>query len=166
MFLCSVCCANSLINPGFESGEDSWYDWNDQAGNGIITSEYKYSGEKSACRQVEGTGQGCYGQQMPVNPGEIVKASAWIMNPQAKALSSGAEAYVRLEFWNSSGPMSSGHKESEHIKSVTTWKKLEVTGKAPAGSTEVRVLVFAKGAAGSTGEAYFDDLDVTIEKGN
>jgi len=166
MLMCSVCSANAVLNAGFESDEESWYNWNDQQTNGIVTTEYKYSGEKSACRQVEGVSQGCYGQQIPVNPGEIVKASAWAMSPEKKALSNGAEAYVRLEFWNSNGPMSSGHRESEHIRGATAWKKLEVTGKAPEGATEVRVLGYARGAAGSAGEACFDDFDVTIEKGN
>ncbi|MDD5270565.1 MAG: hypothetical protein PHE80_05170, partial [Candidatus Omnitrophica bacterium] len=52
--ICSVCNANTVINPGFESDEESWYNWNDQETNGIITTEYKYSGEKAACRQIEG----------------------------------------------------------------------------------------------------------------
>jgi len=42
--ICSVCNANTVINPGFESDEESWYNWNDQETNGIITTEYKYSG--------------------------------------------------------------------------------------------------------------------------
>ncbi|MDD5737319.1 MAG: hypothetical protein PHH20_03405 [Candidatus Omnitrophica bacterium] len=164
--ICSVCNANTVINPGFESDEESWYNWNDQETNGIITTEYKYSGEKAACRQIEGIGQGCYGQQIPVNPGETVKASAWVMSPDSKALSNGAEAFIRLEFWGSAGPLSSGHKESEHVKAAIPWKKLEVNGKAPAGAIEARVLGYARGIAGSTGEACFDDFDVTIEKGN
>lgn len=166
MSVCSACYANTMINPGFESDEESWYNWNDQATSGIVTTEYKYSGEKAACRQIEGLGQGCYGQQIPVNPGEMVKASAWVMSPDSKALSGGAEAFVRLEFWGSNGPLSSGHKESEHIRGAAAWKKLEISGKVPAGATEARVLGYARGVAGSTGEACFDDFDVTIEKGN
>ena len=160
----SLSYAASLNNPGFESDEEGWYNWNDQAASGTVTSEYKHSGEKSVCRVVEGLGQGGYGQAVPVNPGETIKLSAWIMSPQAKALSSGGEAYIRIEFWNSSGPLESGHKESEHIKGATDWKKLEVVAKAPAEATEARVLAFARGTDGSKGEACFDDFEMTIEK--
>ena len=163
---CSLSYANSLSNPGFESDEDGWYNWNDQAASGTISAETKHSGEKSACRTVGGLGQGGYGQAIPINPGETIKASAWITSPQAKALSNGSEAYIRIEFWDSSGPLGSGHKESEHVKGATDWKKIEVVSKAPSSATEARVLAFARGSAGSSGEACFDDFDVTIEKGN
>ena len=159
----SLSYANPLTNPGFESGEEGWYNWNDQATGGIISSEYKHSEENSACRVVEGFGQGGYGQIVPINPGETMKANAWIMSPQSKALSSGAEAYVRIEFWNSSGPI--GWSESGHIRDATPWKKLEVVAKAPDGATEARVLAFARGGnGGSKGEAYFDDFDMTVQK--
>lgn len=159
----SLSYADPLTNAGFESGDEGWYNWNDQAASGIVTSEYKHSEENSACRVVDGFGQGGYGQIVPIKPGETIKSSAWVMSPQAKALSNGAEAYLRMEFWNGSGPI--GWSESWHIKGATSWKKLEVVAKAPDGATEARVLAFARGGnGGSKGEAYFDDFDVTIQK--
>lgn len=159
-----------LSNPGFEGGETGWYSWSDETMSGVTSgaasSDYKYNGTNSARRTIEGKTQGCYGQPFPVNTGETVTASAWIMSPDAKALSGGGEAYIRIEFWGTNGPLGAGHVESEHIKAATPWKKIQATGRVPTGATEARVLAFAKGIEGSKGEACFDDFEVSVQKGN
>lgn len=165
--LSPISYANVLTNPGFESGEDSWYNWDDgnNTNSGTISSEYNHQGVSSACRESSGRGMGGFGQIIPVNPGDTVKASAWVMSPNSEALSNGAEAYVRIEFWDGQNALGAGHKETVHINKATKWTKLEASGKAPSGAVEARVLGFTTGATnGSKGKVYFDDFEVNIEK--
>ncbi len=158
--------ANVLNNPGFETGEDGWYNWDDGTGtnSGVILAEYSHEGQSSASREISGGGMGGFGQIIPLNPGDTVKASAWIMSPDSDALSNGAEAYVRIEFWDGIAPLGSGHTESIHINKATKWVKMEASGKAPSGATEARVLGFARGTTSeSKGKVCFDDFEVSIE---
>lgn len=161
----SVCYANLLNNPGFESGEDDWYNWNDGESNGVISSEFSHEGKNSARRDINGVGQGGFGQIITVNPRDTIKASVWVMNPNPEKLENGAEAYLRIEFWDEQGPLSSGHVESVHISEPTTWKKIEVTATVPPGAKEARVLGFIRGASyASKGKVYFDDFEVSVNK--
>ncbi|MDP3786163.1 MAG: carbohydrate binding domain-containing protein [Candidatus Omnitrophota bacterium] len=165
--LSPISYANVLTNPGFESGEDSWYNWDDGNGtnSGVISGEYIHEGQSSAGKEISGLGSGAFGQIIPVNPGETVKVSAWIMSPDSGVLSNGAEAYVRIEFWDGMAPLGSGHAESIRINKATKWVKLKASGKAPSGATEARVLGFARGSTNeSKGKVYFDDFEVNIEK--
>lgn len=158
--------ANVLTNPGFETGEESWYNWDDDTGTnrGMISTEYCHEGQSSAGREISGSGMGGFGQIIPLNPGDAVKASAWVMSPDSEALLNGAEAYVRIEFWDGISPLGAGHTESIHINKAIKWVKLEAFGKAPEGATETRVLGFTKGSTNeSKGKVYFDDFEVTIE---
>lgn len=166
--LCAIVQAKSdlLINPGFEDGESGWYNWNnnDSASGGRIAGEYSHSRNKSACREISGVGEGCYGQIIPINRGELIEASVWVMNPSSEALSRGAEVYLRIEFWDDEGPLGSGHVESLHINEPTNkWIKLDVKARAPAGAMEARVLAFSRGSKSSSkGKAYFDDFEVRV----
>ncbi|MEA3347165.1 MAG: hypothetical protein U9Q21_03650, partial [Candidatus Auribacterota bacterium] len=131
---------SAFFNTGFEEGESMWYNWNDGASSGEITEKYNHSGNKSACREISGEGQGCYGQITPINSGEIIEASVWVMNPSSEALLKGAEVCLRIEFWNDEGPLGSGHVESVHVKEPTgKWIKLAVKARTrdsivPAGA--------------------------------
>lgn len=163
----SVAYGNMLTNPGFESGEDSWYNWDDgtNTNSGIISSQYNHQGVNSACRQVAGQGVGGFGQITPVNPGDAVKANVWVMSPNSEPLANGSEAYLRIEFWNDTEPLKFGHAESEHLVNPTSWKILEVTATVPVGAKEARVLGFTRGSnPSSKGKACFDDFEVNIEK--
>lgn len=161
--------SNALINPGFEDGENDWYNWNSTEGieSGQITSEYSYNGNNSAYREISGEGMGCFGQIISVNPGDAIEASVWIMNPASEALSGGAEAFLRIEFWDVQGevktPLVYGHLESTHLNKPTKWIKIEASGIIPEGTEEVRILGFAKGFNDSSkGKVYFDDFKATF----
>ncbi len=163
--ICSISYASALRNPGFESGEDDWYNWNDGESNGVVSSEFSHNGNNSARRDINGVGQGAFGQIIAINPGDTIKAGGWVMNPNPEKLEGGAEAFLRIEFWNEQGPLSSGHVESVHITEPTTWKKIEVTATAPPGAKEARALGFVRGASyASKGKVYFDDFEIDIER--
>ncbi len=160
---------NVLVNAGFEDGESNWYNWNsiEGLGSGQITSDYSYNGNNSACREICGEVTACFGQIIPVNPGNAVEASVWIMNPASEGLSGGAEAFLRIEFWEVQGevkvPLVHGHLESTHLNKPTKWTKIEASGIVPEGVEEVRILGFVKGFNNSSkGKVYFDDFEVTL----
>ncbi len=168
--ICSISYANALRNPGFESGEDDWYNWNEGANSGVISSEYSHQGKNSACREISGKGRGGFGQILPVNSGESVKASVWAMNPSSEVLKNGAEGYLRIEFWQVNGdiktPLEGKHIESVHISKPTPWMRLEVSGIVPEGIQEIRVLGFTNSPNNdSTGKVYFDDFEVKTTSG-
>ncbi len=161
----SISYANLLNNPGFESDEDNWYNWNDRESNGVISSEFSHEGKNSARRDINGVGQGGFGQIITVNPGDTIKASVWVMNPNPEKLENGAEAFLRIEFWDEQGPLQSGHVESVHISEPTAWKKIEVTATVPLGAKEARTLGFNRGTSyASKGKVYFDDFEIDIER--
>lgn len=156
--------SNELLNPGFEDGEGDWYNWSEGANSGMISDEYNHTGINSACREISGKGMGCFGQIIPVLPGDKIAATAWIMNPDTEALSEGAEGYLRIEFWDEKAPLTKGYLESSHVKAPIKWTKMDVSGKVPDGAKEARVLGFAKSnKSSSKGKVYFDDFEVKID---
>lgn len=155
--------SNELINPGFEDGDSDWYNWSEGANSGMISDEYYHAGSNSACREISGKGMGCFGQIIPVLPGDKLEAMAWIMNLDTEALAEGAEAYLRIEFWDEKAPLAKGRLESSHVKAPVKWTKVDVSGKVPDGAKEARVLGFAKGnKSSSKGKVYFDDFETKI----
>jgi len=156
-----------IINKGFEDSDFEWYNWNDGESSGSIESSEFHGGSVSACREIYGVGMGCYGQIVPVSAGQTLEISAWVNNPPSDELTDSAEAFIRVEFWNDSGPLGSGHTESKHIRNATEgWIRLDVKAKVPRGATEARVLAFNKGAKPSSkGKVYFDDFELIISSG-
>jgi hypothetical protein len=158
---------NALLNAGFEEGEAYWYNWNDGASSGRISAEYSRSGRKSACREISGEGEGCFGQRIPVFSGDIIEASVWVMNPVREALEESGEVFLRIEFWDAAEDhLYQYDVESRRISGPTNkWVKLETTGVAPNSVAEARILAFNKGDRNSSkGKAYFDDFEVIISK--
>ncbi|MDD4879731.1 MAG: hypothetical protein PHR22_04685, partial [Candidatus Omnitrophica bacterium] len=51
--------------------------------------------------------------------------------------------------------------KSESVTEATDWKQLSVSGTAPDGADKARFVVKVTSVAGSSGDIYFDDLEVT-----
>ncbi|MDP8218717.1 MAG: carbohydrate binding domain-containing protein [Candidatus Theseobacter exili] len=155
---------NILLNPGFEKGEESWYNWCVGENAGEITNEITHSGQQSAKRKITGKGMGCFGQVKKVEPGDTIKFRAWIKSPQDSALTKGAQVYLRIEFWGNEKPLKTGHKESLRIENASkTWEKIEVEAVVPIGAQEARLLAYSVGHNDtSKGIAYFDDMAAEI----
>ncbi|MDP8217147.1 MAG: hypothetical protein P9M03_00265 [Candidatus Theseobacter exili] len=155
----------TLQNPGFEDGENSWYNWNVGENSGEISGTHKRGGTWAAQRDIFGKGMGCFGQELPVRPGQTVSCKAWVFNPKEAKLTAGAEIYLRIEFWNDEEPLKAGHIDSRHLANSTTdWTLLKAKTMAPAGATQTRILAYTLGRSEtSKGTAYFDDFEVTIE---
>lgn len=155
--------SNVLVNPGFEEGRNEWYNWNFGENSAEITSKHTYNGNNAACLHIFGEGQGCFGQILPISCDQTIEASVWVMNPSSEALTDNAEAYLRIEFWDERAPLERGHVESIHLNKPSKWIKVEVSGTAPYGTKEARVLGFVRGNNNSSkGKAYFDDFKVNI----
>lgn len=174
VFILTVLCLSTLValnasaetleNAGFEAGDSSWYNWSYQDNKGVVSDEYSYNGLYSACREILGEGMGCYGQVIKVGSKDIVSASVWVMNPSSESLTDGAEGLLRIEFWNETQPLGNNYVESESIRQPTEWKKLKVSGIAPVGAVEARILAFSRGGQSSGGKVYFDDFEINIKK--
>lgn len=164
MLFSSLVYGEVLSNPGFENNEESWYNWCDGDNQGYISSEYSYSGTSCACREIYGSGRGCYGRAITVNPREKISASVWGMSPSSLPLSGGAEGYLRIEFWNEKGPLGGGHVDSKRVNAASDWVQLQVSARTPVGATEARILAFSYGKETSMGLMCFDDVKVVITK--
>ena len=155
----------TMQNPGFEDGETGWYNWNVGQSSGEISGTHTHSGAWAAQRDIYGKGMGCFGQILPVLPGEMVSCRAWVFNPKKEKLSAGAEVYLRIEFWNDKDePLKAGHMDSRHLAAATNdWTLLKVQATAPPETAQARILAYNLGRGETAkGTAYFDDFEVTI----
>lgn len=100
---------------------------------------------------------GGFSHDVAVNPGDVVMVSGWLMSPESKPLSNGAEAHIELVFLSGDGVELAKHQSSQ-LTSVSGWVQRSITQTAPAGTTTARInLVLVGTNDSSSGEVYFDD---------
>ena len=165
----SVKAADSLlINPGFESGSDITADnWNQWAGSERL-SEFKHTGDWALHDWADdGTWDRGAFQDIKTATGTKFIFTCYAMSPNESGMykspiMGGAEAYLEIEWIQGETTLSS--VKSDTIKGATDWKQLSVSGTVPDGADTARFVVKVKCESGSSGDVYFDDLEVTQAK--
>ncbi|MDD5680361.1 MAG: FG-GAP-like repeat-containing protein, partial [Candidatus Omnitrophica bacterium] len=161
---------NNLIrNSGFEESfwpPAFWSEWSGAAGSpedggayGYIYDMVSHSGRYCVVRGLYGTTirWGGFSQDVAVNPGDFVMMNGWLMSPESKPLSNGAEAHIELVFLSADGTELIKH-QSAQLTSGSGWVRRSITQTAPAGTTTARINFVLVGTNdSSSGEVYFDD---------
>ena len=159
---------NLLLNPSFESGTDvnadNWTQW----GGSERLNEYKHGGDWALHDwAADGTDDRGAFQDIKTTPGTKFVFTGYAMSPNETGMhkspiAGGAEAYLEIEWFQGETKLSS--VKSDTIKGAADWKQLSVSGTVPDGADAARFVVKVKSEAGSSGDAYFDDLEVTQAK--
>ncbi|MDD5072299.1 MAG: hypothetical protein PHX64_04515 [Candidatus Omnitrophica bacterium] len=159
---------NLLLNPGFESGTDITADnWNGWGGVERL-NEFKHGGDW--CLHdwaADGTdNRGAY-QDVKVTPGTKLVFTGYVMVPNESGmhkspLVGGAQGFLEIEWFQGETKLDS--IKSESVTGATDWKQLSVSGTVPVGADMARFVVKVTSVGGSSGDAYFDDLEVTQDQ--
>ncbi len=159
---------NILVNPGFEKGPESWTEWDSVEGatSGKITNEAFHAGSFSGKRKMANPTELVYSAFMQelnveVQKGDVITFSGWLMSPMQDPLKNGAEAFLVIEFWKEAKKIA--YPETTRLRGQSQWKRYEVSGTVPEGTTLVKVCCFLFGPKGAKGTVYFDDLEVDIK---
>ncbi len=160
--------ANLLENPGFELEDNvdlskaaEWDTW-----MGERLNEFKRSGDWSLHSWAfDGDGDGGAWRAVPISAGTKVCFKGYLMSPKEggyhkSPLTGGAEAFLEIEWFQGDTKLAS--IKSDILKGGSDWKLYSVTGTAPAGTDSARFVCKIRTAPGSSGDIYFDDLDVSI----
>ena len=156
---------NLLVNPGFESGtdinSDSWGQW----GGVERLNEFKHGGDWALHDWAsDGTADRGAFQDISTTAGTKYVFTGYIMSPNESGmhkspLAGGGQAFLEIEWYK--GDSKLGSIKSDSVKGATDWKQLSVSGAAPDGADKARFVVKVTSTAGSSGDIYFDDLEVT-----
>jgi hypothetical protein len=157
-----------LENQGFESGSlSSWTtDWSPITAGALPTMTAAHSGtfglweytDLSAGNSFSGTYQ-----QVSAQPSQSYFGSAWVRTTSTWV--SGGEAFVRVQFMNSSSGALAYYDSSHLTEGSIGWLYLSVqTPPAPSGTAYVRLILRVQKAAGPNGQAVanFDDGSLTL----
>lgn len=156
---------NLLLNPGFESGSeiasDSWTQWGDVE----RLNEFKHGGDW-ALHDWAADGEADRGafQDIKTTPGTKLVFTGYVMVPNESGmhkspLAGEAQGFLEIEWFQ--GETKLGSIKSESVTGATDWKQLSVSGTVPDGADMARFVVKVTSVGGSSGDAYFDDLEVT-----
>lgn len=170
MFLAMPTAAgeNLILNPGFETegydGVNSASDWDIWMGERL--DEFQRTGSWSLHGWgFDGDGDNGGWQDVFVVPGTKFCFSGYLMSPgegghHKSPLADGAEAFLEIEWWQGDVKLSSAR--SNILRGASGWKLYSVTDTTPMGADSVRFVAKIQSVPGSTGDVYFDDLEVMI----
>ncbi len=170
--------ANSLLNPGFETGTtnipDSWVVFNsafrtgtNDTNFGITSHSGVYSLKTFGPFAPTLDASGAY-QSFSTSAGQSWRLTGYALNWQNDLLA-GADAYgvAELVFLDSTGGTgnvlqvsATPHLGQDVPFPIDTWQFIEVDGTAPTGTTTVRAQVAHVGQAGQSGSVWWDDLNL------
>jgi beta-glucanase (GH16 family) len=154
-----------LKNPGAEYEATAtrvlyWQDWGnmfasnalERTGRGAFKAFGNFSGGSNS--------SGAH-QDLPCSPGQQWSLSAWVQTPSWDKSGAGNNAYLNIEWRNTSGGLI--RADAQLAVTATTpanvWRQISVTGIAPPGATTARaVMLYIQGAAQSAGADWWDDL--------
>ncbi len=166
----SLASANLLTNPGFDTGDfNGWSTWGTQegeswvAGAGIAT-HYQSSPNSAKLWAYGNTGEAGAGiwQNFAASEYTTYYISAYLksLSPN-EPLRDGADAWVALEWYDSSSSQIGSTIDSTHLSSANDiWQLFQVSDTAPAGAITGRILLrmYDPGLGGGNGRSvYFDD---------
>jgi len=170
--------ANSLLNPGFETGTtnvpDSWVLFNNAFRTGTNDSNFGITAHSGAF-SLKTFGpftnvldaSGAY-QSFPTGSGQSWRLTGYALNWQNDLLS-GADAYgvASLIFLDNTGGtgnvlqvVSTPHLGQDVPFPIDTWQFIEVDGTAPLNTATVRAQVAHVGQVGQSGSVWWDDLNL------
>ncbi len=167
--------ATALQNPGFESGGHApghvitgWTNFGENGPNVYHETLMPRSG--SFHLKVFGafTGptnnSGAF-QDLPAQPGQTWRASAYVATPTNDAIRSTSRARVELEFYDASANLlspvaSSGDFTADDLQNV--YRLLSVTASAPAGTARARIVCLYEQRWQTKGSVFFDDADLSM----
>ncbi len=165
----STALAQQLLgNQGFESGTlPPWStDWTPYTAGALITTTATYSGTYGLWEYTDLSDvvsfSGTY-QQVAALPSQSYLGSAWVRTTSSWV--SGGEAFVRVQFMNSSGGVLVYYDSSHLTGGGSSWQNLSVqTPPAPSGTAYARLILRVQKAAGPNGQAVanFDDGSLTL----
>ncbi|WP_250036465.1 carbohydrate binding domain-containing protein [Paractinoplanes maris] len=142
-------------NPGFESGLSGWSQFS--AGGNTTSTERVHAGT-TAVKIVDTSttaNDGVESTRMPAAPGIRYTASAWV-----NVVSGTPDLYIRFL---DAGATQIAAATTSFSGAAGQWKRLQVTGTAPAGTEQVSILLYS--AQAQTGTSYFDETELTRAPG-
>ena len=165
----------ALQNRGFESGDPapgraitSWSNFGENGPNVYHESLMPRSG--SFHLKVFGafTGptnfSGAY-QDLPAQPGQTWRASAYVMTPTNDAIRCTSRAQVQLEFYDVSTNRLSPITGSDDFTAddlQNMYRLLSVTATAPVGTAYARIVCLYEQRWQTQGSVFFDDADLSM----
>ncbi len=104
-------------------------------------------------------------EDIPIQGGENLEASVYIMNASFDRMQPGCTGFLKLEFFNAGGGFMSFVESNriDHTIPFDTWTKLTLNAQAPAGAATARMVVIMQCNAG--GAVMFDNASLVIGGG-
>jgi len=146
--------SNLIQNAGFESGREGW---SDAFSKGEVVSDVAHSGEHSFyLKNDDAKSAASFEQALDVQPGQKLYFSIWVKGQDVK----GPGAGIKIESFNDS-KYSDGFLP---VNKTGTFDWTQVTGDftVPRSATRTIVSLYLQKylSSGTTGEAWFDDVEV------
>lgn len=143
---------STLLNGDFEFGLKDWLV------TGAVDAQTAIAYKGTAARIAANGGLNFIDQVLPVIAGQAITFEAWVRNSTA--------APVKLILsWNNAAGGWLGNSESDPCAADSTWRRLWVTGEAPAGAASVHILPGYLDASYTSGYLYVDNASVAyVEK--
>ncbi len=166
-----------LVNSDFESpvvttngttAPSGWTSW----GSSYLNNQFAYTGTQSL--QESGPNSGVQ-QVFAVTPGVSYTVSAYAMTPSSDRLGGSEEAYIQLNYYNSSGQQINTNSPPNDVAVLTSaspaggplagrvgssgWNYFTTTAVAPTGAATVHVVLGTgayNGTGSGSGSAYWD----------
>lgn len=168
---------NLLVYPAFGSptvttsgttAPSGWTSW----GSSYLSNQFAYI--KTQSLQESGPNSGVQ-QVFAVTPGVSYTVSAYAMTPSSNRLSGSEEAYIQLDYYNSSGQQINSNSSPNDVAVLTSaspaggplagtvgssgWNYFTTTAVAPTGAATVHVVLGTgayNGNGSGSGSAYWD----------
>ena len=107
-------------------------------------------------------------QRLPAEPGQMWKAEASYRHRTGDEISGDNAGFMNLEFWDDAGNMLDMITVETGTAATPTdqWFPEELTGTAPAGTTEARIVLgYFQDAGNSGGAIWYDAATLSIDDG-
>jgi hypothetical protein len=139
----------AFLNGDFEYGLKDWIVV------GAVDAQTAIAFKGTAARIAANGGLNYIDQVLPVIPGQAVTFEAYVRN------STNADVKLILS-WNNAAGGWLGNTESDRCAADSAWRRLWVTGTAPAGAASVHILPGYLDAGYTTGYLYVDNATVAF----
>ncbi len=156
-----------LINESFELAPPAFataHGWT-RFGNAFVEPVQARTGSRSGKLFGQFTGSENFSgfhQDLPAAPGEVWKSDSWWVNWSSDQMQGSNEALANIEFRDSAGQLINFVSAPALSAGTPTnsYRKVEVSGVAPAGTATVRLALLFRQIGNAGGAAFFDDVSL------
>jgi len=161
------------INSTWANDTDDWIGWD----NSPLSNEYNLtlavtnaearSGRHSLHCALSGSASQNFtltnSARIRVTPGQLYRVSVFVKGASVAPLN--AMLGIKLTFFNESGSNVNEYIDDLTLSGTFDWTEISFVGEVPAGRVAMGVAVGVSDTSSATGDLYFDDFKVWLERG-